>query len=209
MMTREDVWRELELLPVWTLRTPLVSLLPTQLAELPTAVELSVEAEQEQLAVQVAPEEVGEENSLPMADAPVVTQIPPQLLQYMLNEDGDCMFVFAAAELQIDEAILLRNMVMAMAMKTKSMATPADISEAVGALKPKLLIALGESTVQYLLQTKLPLADLRGRVHAYQGVALVTSYDLAHLLLTFPDKALAWDDFCLALNMLHSLKSAN
>lgn len=214
MMTREDGLRELELLPVWTLRTPLVSLLPAhpvKPAELPAAVESAVKAEQEQLAVEVAPEDADEENSLPISDAPidVVMQLQPQLLQHMLNEDGDCMFVFASAELQPDEATLLRNIVMAMAMKTKAIVTRADISATVTRLKPKLLIALGETTAQYLLQSTLPLADLRGSVHVYQDIALVTSYDLAHLLQVFPDKALAWDDFCLALSTLQSLKLAD
>lgn len=227
MMTREDVLRELELLPVWTLRTPLVSQLPaapTKPDQLPVADEPTAIAEQ--LAEQVAPPESLVQNRLSVtpplgaseSTAAIIaetvepqdlSQLQPQLLPHMLNEDGDCMFVFAAAQLQADEAALLRNIVMAMAMKTKAMAAPANISERVKALKPKLLITLGETTAQYLLQSTLPLADLRGIVHPYQGVALVASYDLDHLLQVLPDKALAWDDFCLGLNALQSLKSAD
>lgn len=211
MMTREDGLRELELLPLWTLRMPPSSLLPVATVE-----SLAAVSPAEQLAIQVAPSatlveerlsavEVATEPSIALDAA----QIPPQLLQHMHSDDGDCMFVFAAAELQADEDTLLRNMIMAMAMKTKAMAAPAYTIELVAAQPPKLLIVLGETPAQYLLQTTQPLADLRGSVHSYQQLALVASYDLAHLLQTLPDKAQAWADMCLALRTLQSLKSTD
>jgi hypothetical protein len=230
MMTREDGLRELELLPLWSLRTPPVGQLPiapvaavavavspaeqrTALAVPPTVLvkmPVSLVAPAIEPATEPATEPLTEPRTEPAIDQPsAVMPMQPKLLQHMLNDDGDCMFVFASAELHTDETVLLRNMLMAMAMKTKPMATPADISERVVALKPKLLIALGETPAQYLLQTTLPLADLRGTVHAYQGIALVTSYDLAHLLQSLPDKAHAWADLCLALRTLQNLKSVD
>ena len=211
MMTREDVLRELELLPLWTLRTPASSQLP--MAGIKSSAALSLA---EQHAVEIVPSAALVEERLSATEAatePTIasnaTQMPPQLLQHMLSDDGDCMFVFAAAEMPAAEAVLLRNMIMAMAMKAKAMPAPTYTAELVAMQQPKLLIVLGESTAQYLLQTSLPLADLRGSVHTYQDVALVASYDLAHLLLNLPDKAQTWDDLCLGLHTLQSLKSTD
>jgi len=211
MMTREDMLRELELSPLWTLRTPASSQLPMAAVESSAALGL---AEQHAVAIVPSAALVAEplsatESATEPAIALDATQMPPQLLQHMLSDDGDCMFVFAAAEMPAAEAVLLRNMVMAMAMKAKLMPAPAYTAELVVTQPPKLLIVLGESTAQYLLQTSLPLADLRGSVHTYQDVALVASYDLAHLLQILPDKAQAWDDLCLGLHTLQSLKSTD
>lgn len=215
MMTREDVLRELELLPLWTLRTPASSQLPMAAIKSSAALSLA-----EQHAVEIVPSAALVEERLSATEAatepatdPTIasnaTQMPPQLLQHMLSDDGDCMFVFAAAEMPAAEAVLLRNMIMAMAMKAKTMPAPTYTAELVAMQQPKLLIVLGESTAQYLLQTSLPLADLRGRVHTYQDIALVASYDLAYLLQNLPDKAQAWNDLCLGLHTLQSLKSTD
>jgi len=211
MMTREDVLRDLELLPLWTLRAPALSQLPMAAVEAAAALSLA----EPYAAAMVTSAALVEEplSATKLATEPAValdaTQMPPQLLQHMLSDDGDCMFVFAAAQMPAAEAILLRNMVMAMAMKAKLMPAPAYTAELVVKQSPKLLIVLGESTAQYLLQTTLPLADLRGSVHTYHDVALVASYDLAHLLQNLPDKAQAWDDLCLGLHTLQSLKSSD
>jgi DNA polymerase len=47
----------------------------------------------------------------------------------------------------------------------------------------------------------LPLGKLRGQVYDYQGVPVVVSYHPAYLLRTPQDKARAWADLCLALEV--------
>jgi uracil-DNA glycosylase family 4 len=63
---------------------------------------------------------------------------------------------------------------------------------------------MGRFAVQSLLQTTEPIGKLRGRLHQYHGVPLVVTYHPAYLLRNLPDKAKAWADLCLAVNVLAS-----
>ncbi len=75
-------------------------------------------------------------------------------------------------------------------------------------LRPQIILALGRFAAQSLLQgsvpdvAKIPLGKLRGQVHRYQGVPVVVSYHPAYLLRTPQDKAKAWADLCLALDVM-------
>ena len=46
------------------------------------------------------------------------------------------------------------------------------------------------------------IGRLRGRAHQYNGVPVVVTYHPAYLLRNLPDKAKAWADLCLALDVL-------
>lgn len=72
-------------------------------------------------------------------------------------------------------------------------------------IRPKLIVALGRFAAQTLLQTDEAIARLRGRVHQYQGVPLIVTYHPAYLLRNLPDKARAWEDLCLARRTYYSL----
>ena len=65
-------------------------------------------------------------------------------------------------------------------------------------IQPKLILALGRFAAQSLLDTDEAIARLRGRVHQFQNVPLVVTYHPAYLLRNLPDKARAWEDLCLA-----------
>jgi DNA polymerase len=54
---------------------------------------------------------------------------------------------------------------------------------------------------QALLETDEPLGRLRGQVHDLWGMPAVVSYDLGALMRSPLDKAKAWDDLCLALQV--------
>jgi DNA polymerase len=69
-------------------------------------------------------------------------------------------------------------------------------------VRPRLILAMGRFAVQSLLQTQEPIGRLRGRVHRYQGVPLVVTYHPAYLLRNPIDKAKAWEDLCLARNVI-------
>ena len=79
-------------------------------------------------------------------------------------------------------------------------------------LQPKIIIALGRFAVNSLLHAslpdvaKLPLGKLRGQVHAYQSagrsVPVIATYHPAYLLRNLPEKARAWADLCLALDVM-------
>jgi DNA polymerase len=72
-------------------------------------------------------------------------------------------------------------------------------------IQPKLILALGRFAAQSLLDTDEAVGRLRGRVHRFQNVPLVVTYHPAYLLRNLPDKARAWEDLCLARNTFRTL----
>jgi len=81
--------------------------------------------------------------------------------------------------------------------------------------QPKVMLAMGRLAMQVLLSQEhpqdiqLPLGQLRGRLWHYQGVPVVVTYPPTYLLRNGQDKALAWQDLCLAADSLSaSLKPA-
>ncbi|HSH54096.1 MAG TPA: hypothetical protein VK967_03625 [Methylotenera sp.] len=191
LMTREDMLRELELLPVWTLRSPM----PAQLEpELPMP--LQVESAPAVAVIEAVIETVVEE-ALPES----------QVFRHILSEEGDYLFVLTDTPAQADEERLLRNIFMAMKVKSKSPVASANTLDIFAASNAKLIITMGEKAVQSLLQTTESLENLRGKTHAWQGARLVATYDAAHLLQTSTDKAKAWNDLCLAMQALQDIKN--
>ncbi len=224
LMTREDMLRELELLPVWQLRAPL----PSSLAEVPLVVSdtamLEVEPptvtlaealpiNAEKITVEVAAtqvldvEEPLQVETLAIVDLPAIEPVVMSpLFADIANDDGDWLFVLPNTVLRADEARLLQNIFMAMRIKAQPVEISSNIADVINTTQPKLVVAMGEATAQAMLQSTETLSHLRGTLHQFQGIALVVTYDLAHLLQTLPDKANAWNDLCLAMQALHKLK---
>lgn len=69
-------------------------------------------------------------------------------------------------------------------------------------LRPRIILAMGRFAVQSLLRSDEAIGRLRGRVHRYQGVPLIVTYHPAYLLRNPLDKARAWEDLCLAREVL-------
>lgn len=69
-------------------------------------------------------------------------------------------------------------------------------------LQPRVILAMGRFAVQALLQSNEPIGKLRGQVHRYNGVPVVVTFHPAYLLRNLPEKARAWADLCLALEVL-------
>jgi DNA polymerase len=72
----------------------------------------------------------------------------------------------------------------------------------VALVRPRIILAMGRFAVQSLLQTSEPIGRLRGRVHQYQGVPVIVTYHPAYLLRALPEKAKAWQDLCLAMEVM-------
>lgn len=72
-------------------------------------------------------------------------------------------------------------------------------------VRPKIILAMGRFAVQSILQTQEPIGKLRGREHRYAGVPVIVTYHPAYLLRSPADKALAWEDLCLAREVLSRL----
>jgi DNA polymerase len=73
-------------------------------------------------------------------------------------------------------------------------------------LQPRIIIALGRSAANTLLDIEATLSSLRGRVHSYAGRPMIVTYHPAYLLRSLPDKAKAWEDLCLARATLRRLQ---
>lgn len=69
-------------------------------------------------------------------------------------------------------------------------------------VRPKIILAMGRFAVQSLLRTTEPIGRLRGQVHQFQGVPVVVTFHPAYLLRSLPEKARAWADLCLALDVV-------
>lgn len=65
-------------------------------------------------------------------------------------------------------------------------------------IQPKIIVALGKTAANALLESDVTLSSLRGRLHDYRGIPLIITYHPAYLLRTPADKAKAWQDLCLA-----------
>lgn len=69
-------------------------------------------------------------------------------------------------------------------------------------MQPRIILALGRFAAQTLLESEQPIGALRGQVHQVQGIPLVATYHPAYLLRNLPEKAKAWQDLCLAKQVL-------
>lgn len=74
-------------------------------------------------------------------------------------------------------------------------------------IQPRLIVALGKTAASNLLRSEASVASLRGRLHTFNGVPLLVTYHPAYLLRNLPDKAKAWEDLCMARELMARLKS--
>ena len=75
-------------------------------------------------------------------------------------------------------------------------------------IRPKVIVAFGTFAAQTLLNTKLPIGQLRGKVHRYYGTPLVATYHPAALLRNPAWKRPTWEDVQLARRILDRSSSA-
>jgi uracil-DNA glycosylase len=76
------------------------------------------------------------------------------------------------------------------------------LARQVALVQPKVILVMGRFAVQSVLQSTEPLGKLRGQVHSYQGVPVVVTYHPDALLRNPADKAKAWADLVLALQVV-------
>lgn len=74
-------------------------------------------------------------------------------------------------------------------------------------LQPKVILAMGRFATQTLLAehgalATQPLGKLRGTVYQYRGIPVIVTYHPKVLLRASADKAKAWADLCLAMDVL-------
>jgi DNA polymerase len=67
---------------------------------------------------------------------------------------------------------------------------------------PKIVLAVGRIAAQQLLQSDAPVGRMRGKVHQLGATPLVVTYHPAYLLRSPSQKRKAWDDLCLARQVM-------
>lgn len=73
------------------------------------------------------------------------------------------------------------------------------------AVKPEVIVALGTSAAQALLQTKTPISKMRGKFHDFHGIPLMPTYHPSYLLRTGGNSDSfwsVWDDMTQVLQFL-------
>lgn len=69
-------------------------------------------------------------------------------------------------------------------------------------VQPRIFLIMGRIAAQTLLETRVPVGQLRGEVHEFQGRPLIVTYHPAYLLRSPLQKAKSWQDLQLALRTL-------
>jgi uracil-DNA glycosylase family 4 len=69
-------------------------------------------------------------------------------------------------------------------------------------VQPKIILAVGRIAAQLLLDTDTPVGRLRGAKHYLNETPLVVTYHPAYLLRSPTQKRKAWDDLCMARQLL-------
>jgi len=69
-------------------------------------------------------------------------------------------------------------------------------------IRPKVILAMGATAAEALLQTRASLSALRNRVHDYRGTPLIVTYHPAALLRNPNWKRPTWDDVRIARQLL-------
>ncbi|MDI1309709.1 MAG: hypothetical protein PSV17_09795 [Methylotenera sp.] len=209
MMTREDMMRELELLPVWRLRAPLPEAAAiNEVTQVLTRQDIVLKANPQPQLVEII-----EDTSLASPDESVEALTPvaiePQKFTHIVSEDGEYLFLLPNAAMSTDELQLFQNICKALRIKTKPAETSSDILASISEMQTKLLLVMGEAVAQVILQSAESIAQLRGATHQLHGVALVATYGLEHLLQNPVDKAKIWRDLCMGLQIIQDLKITN
>jgi uracil-DNA glycosylase family 4 len=68
------------------------------------------------------------------------------------------------------------------------------LKKQLGAIRPRLIVALGKFAAQALCRENTPISRLRGNFHSYEGIPVMPTYHPAFLLRTPEAKRQVWQD---------------
>ena len=235
MMTREDMLRELELLPEWKLRTqPVPAEKHEKIIDLEAAPVLPLRASVESMDWQAL------QSCVKNCQACGLAKTRTQTVFGVGDENADWLIVGEAPGAEEDKrgepfvgqaGKLLDNMLAAIELKRGNNVYIANVLKCrppenrdphgeevaqcspylkrqVELIKPKLILALGKFAAQTLLNSDATVTSLRGKLHDYYGVPVIVTYHPAYLLRNLADKAKAWDDLCLAKSTMAKMSES-
>jgi uracil-DNA glycosylase len=129
-----------------------------------------------------------------------------QLLDRMLQASG-----LTRADATPEQQVYIANVIKCRPPGNRN-PTPEEVQQCepylvrqVQLVQPRLIVAMGRFAAQALLKSSEPIGKLRGRIHDFEGTPVVVTYHPAYLLRNPADKALAWDDWCLARSSMAKL----
>jgi len=200
LMTREDVLRELELLPVWQLKAPL-----------PNAPQMPALTPVDTRVIEKAPplpSSVIEPVPLDNTDVEV-TATATTPFRLLISDNASIAFALDSnsGDAQ-DVETLLSNI-----LKAININCSIDIAEATTAMLAehgvKVVVVMGEVAAHSFMGQLQTIDDWRSAQSAtpvyYQSLPVVVTYHPAFLLKNTVYKAKAWVDLCTAKRMLQGL----
>jgi len=202
LMTREDVLRELELLPVWQLKAPLPSV-----QGVPALKPAHINATESVTLLSQVIEPVIEPAPLDSVLVEAVAIEAP--FRLLISDDASMAFALDSTSGDAhDTETLLSNMLKAININCRI-----DIAEATVATLAehavKLVVVMGDAAAHSLMGQLQTIGDWRSIQSAnpiyYQKLPVVITYHPAFLLKNTAYKAKAWVDLCAAKRILQGL----
>ena len=174
MMTREDMLRELELLPVWQLRAPV----PLQPQPAETAPSVN-----------------------PIIAEPAKAPSAQNAFNLTLSADKKWAFIMSASpDLTALQSSLFNNILLALKIDKTNKTVLTGLVD----IKAKVIIAMGETAAQQLLNSAESIESLRGKTHTCENVPLIVTYHPHDMLQNLANKARTWDDLCMAMEIMRA-----
>ena len=190
-MTREDVLRELELLPIWTLRAPLINQAVVEPIQAIPVEEATLELVEPIVIEQVLIEEALIEPSAAVSSPAV----------FIISDDKKWAFVLPA-ELTGQAADLFNNILRALHINKTQTSHTQQLVKELANLEVGVIVAMGEEMAQQLFASAQTLENLRGKIQTVNGLPIMATYHPNELLQHALNKAKTWDDLCLAMDAL-------
>jgi DNA polymerase len=188
--------RELELLPVWRLRSPLAETLPLQ--KLPETAAITAPEVAVMPVVKVAVDVVAE--TLVVQEDPVtsVAQINvPEIAPEPLVQSPWLLYCPQAADAQSQQ--LLQNIVRALQLPAEDLVLQQQVIS-LGQVKTRFCVLFGlEAANQFLNAEHWELESVRGQLHTLGDMAFVITHHPRAMLENPALKKEVWQDLCLLL----------
>jgi len=197
-LTREDMLRELELLPVWRLRSPLAeTLLQPSVPEKAPSIETQVVAMPVVEVSAVSAEVVAEAPAI-QEDAPALIEINvPDIATEPLLQSPWLLYCPQAGDAPSQQ--LLQNIVRALRLPAGEVVLHQQIVS-LDQVKTRFCVLFGlEAANQFLNAEHRELVSVRGQLHTQGNMAYVITHDPRAMLETPQLKKEVWQDLCLLL----------
>ena len=190
--TREDVLRELELLPVWKLRAPLKTVAPDAM---PAPEQVSVKIETQVI------EALDAETIIVETEIEAATPVIAESISYActISDDKKWAFIWPASLiLPALQSTLFSNILVALKI---SKSNQTEI-ESIANIEASVIIVMGETAAQQVLNTTELIETLRGKAHPLLSAPIVVTYHPIDMLQDLQLKAKTWEDLCLSKRTL-------